>query len=114
MSEIKTAAADSDGVTGVEAGTPLTRLHFFDGKYLSAAALSWSRTVTANWCGCRIWRVAWGMVNRLGISASSGTLSVTPGLAITPTGRAVLLPREAVDLGKLEGELTSQTVPIGT
>lgn len=79
-----------DGVAHIEQGTPLTRLHYFDGKFLRADALTleqdYHRTLV------RLGNLAggWGVVHGLGIALGGGKLTVGPGLAITPAGSTVL------------------------
>ncbi|SFV16956.1 PT domain-containing protein [Pseudoduganella namucuonensis] len=79
-----------DGVAHIEQGTPLTRLHYFDGKFLRADALTleqdYHRTLVrlANLAG------GWGVVHGLGIGLSGANLTVGAGLAITPAGSTVL------------------------
>ncbi len=91
-----------DGVATIEQGTPLTRLHYFDGKFLRADALTleqeYHRTLVrmANLAG------GWGVVHGLGISVAANLLTVTPGLAITPAGSTVLLSNPvSVEVAKL-------------
>ena len=83
----------TDGAAFIDATTPLTRLHFFDGKYLRADAFTLeqeyhrTRTRLANLAG------GWGVVNGLGISIAHktpGQLDVAAGLAITAAGNFVL------------------------
>jgi hypothetical protein len=80
----------TDGKAFIEKATPLTRLHYFDGKYLRADALTLEqdyhrqRTRLGNIAG------GWGAVNGLGISLSGNELDVEPGLAITAAGNFVL------------------------
>lgn len=91
-----------DGVATIEQGTILTRLHYFDGKFLRADALTleqeYHRALVrlANLAG------GWGVVHGLGISVSANLLTVTPGLAITPAGSTVLLSNAvSVEVAKL-------------
>jgi hypothetical protein len=91
-----------DGVATIEQGTPLTRLHYFDGKFLRADALTleqeYHRTLVrmANLAG------GWGVVHGLGVSVAANLLTVAPGLAITPAGSTVLLSNPvSVEVAKL-------------
>lgn len=79
-----------DGVAFIEQASPLTRLHYFDGKFLKADALAqeqaYHRTQVrlANLAG------GWGVVNGLGVGLAGDQLTVSGGLAITPAGHFVL------------------------
>jgi hypothetical protein len=79
-----------DGVAFIEQSTPLTRLHYFDGKFLRADALALeqdyhrARTRLGNLAG------GWGVVHGLDIGLSGNRLDVGAGLAITPAGSFVL------------------------
>lgn len=80
----------ADGIAFIEEASPLTRLHYFDGQYLRADAFAReqdylrARNRLSNLAG------GWGVVHGLGIALAGDTLSVTPGLAITPAGNPVL------------------------
>lgn len=90
-----------DGVAFIEQASPLTRLHYFDGKFLRADAFAReqdyhrSQTRLANLAG------GWGAVHGLGISLSGNQLSVGAGLAITAAGNFVLAS------GELQADLAS-------
>lgn len=79
-----------DGVAFIEQASPLTRLHYFDGKFLKADALAqeqaYHRTQVrlANLAG------GWGVVHGLGLGLAGDQLTVSSGLAITPAGHFVL------------------------
>jgi len=79
-----------DGVAFIEQASPLTRLHYFDGKFLKADALSqeqaYHRTQVrlANLAG------GWGVVHGLGARLEGDQLHVTGGLAVTPAGSFVM------------------------
>lgn len=91
MSGTTKAVGVIDGVTTIEAGTPLTRLHYFDGKFLRADALTLEQDYHRELVRLSNLAGGWGVVHGLGIGLSVGRLTVSPGLAITPTGRIVLL-----------------------
>ena len=80
----------TDGVAFIEQASPLTRLHYFDGKFLRADAFALEQdyhrmaTRLANLAG------GWGVVHGLGISLSGNQLGVGAGLAITAAGNFVL------------------------
>lgn len=84
------ATAITDGIAYIESASPLTRLHYFDGKFLKADALSQeqayhrTRVRLSNQAG------GWGVVNGLGIALSGAELTVDGGLAITPAGNFVM------------------------
>lgn len=91
-----------DGVAFIEQVSPLTRLHYFDGKFLRADAFALeqdyhrTRTRLSNLAG------GWGVVHGLGISLSGNRLDVGAGLAITAAGNFVLAMGEmGVDLADL-------------
>lgn len=97
QNELKAVAVESqvqldakDGVAFIEQASPLTRLHYFDGKFLRADAFALeqdyhrTRTRLANLAG------GWGVVNGLGIALAGNQLTVGAGLAITATGNFVL------------------------
>jgi hypothetical protein len=88
---IETATlALQDGVAHIEAGTPLTRLHYFDGKFLRADALTLEQDYHRNLVRLGNLAGGWGVVHGLGIAMGDGKLTVSPGLAITPAGSTVL------------------------
>lgn len=91
--DITTASVEldtKDGVAFIEQASPLTRLHYFDGKFLKADALaqeqSYHRTQVrlANLAG------GWGVVHGLGVRLQGDQLQVTGGLAVTPAGSFVM------------------------
>lgn len=108
---IKNGAMQADaagGIATIEQGTPLTRLHYFDGKFLRADALTleqdYHRALVrlANLAG------GWGVVHGLGIGLAGNLLSVSPGLAITPAGSTVLLGSAiSVEVAKLIAAATA-------
>jgi hypothetical protein len=85
-----------NGIVVIPAATPLTRLNYFDGKFLRASDLqaeqSYLRQLVrqSNQAGGA--GVAYGFDLTLG---SGDTLAIGPGLAIDPDGRVLLLPQEA-------------------
>ncbi len=92
----------TDGIAFVEQSSPLTRLHYFDGKFLRADAFATeqdyhrARVRLANIAG------GWGVVHGLEIALRGGQLAVSAGLAITPAGSLVLATSEMrADLAKL-------------
>jgi hypothetical protein len=96
------ATSVTDGIAYIESASPLTRLHYFDGKFLKADALSQeqeyhrTRVRLSNQAG------GWGVVNGLGIALSGAELLVDGGLAITPAGNFVMnVAGVKVDLNEL-------------
>ena len=92
----------SDGIAFVEQASPLTRLHYFDGKFLRADAFATeqdyhrARVRLANIAG------GWGVVHGLEIALRGAQLAVSAGMAITPAGNFVLASAEMrADLAKL-------------
>jgi hypothetical protein len=85
------------GITLIPRPTPLTRLNYFDGKFLRADDLSreqhYLRSLVelANRAGG--WGVVHGFDTRLGTQRA--TLDLGPGLAIDPAGRTLFLPHAA-------------------
>lgn len=91
-----------DGVATIEQGTALTRLHYFDGKFLRADALTLEQDYHRMLVRLSNLAGGWGVVHGLGISMSGASLSVSPGLAITPAGSTVLLSSAiSVEVAKL-------------
>ncbi|MGN6526342.1 MAG: hypothetical protein ACTHL8_08140 [Burkholderiaceae bacterium] len=81
--------SSADGIAFIAQSTPLTRLHYFDGKFLRADAFTleqdYHRTAIrlANLAG------GWGVVDGLGVSLDAkddGLLDVGAGLAVTAAG----------------------------
>ena len=97
------AGTGGSGITIVPQPTPLTRLHYFDGKYLRAEHLTreqdYLRTLVhlANLAG------GTGVVHGYDTVLLTGTaLQLGPGLAMDPQGRPLLLPTAVrVDLAEL-------------
>src|SRR5262245_6498180 len=93
----------ANGITVVPMGTDLSRLNYFDGKLLKATDLEAEqlyhrrlvfRSNEADGPGC-----VYGF--DLGL-ASGGRLAVSPGLAIDPRGRVLLLGElQSVDIDEL-------------
>lgn len=79
----------SDGVVFIAANGPLTRLHYFDGQYLRASALTLEQDYhrqalrLANRAGGH------GVVEGFAVRLQGSELRLGPGLAITPDGDLV-------------------------
>lgn len=82
----------TDGVAFVGSGSPLTRLHYFDGQFLRASALTLEQDYHRQ--ALRLANIAggWGAVHGLGIALAADRLQVGAGLAITAAGSFVLAP----------------------
>lgn len=94
--------AVNDGMATIEQGTILTRLHYFDGKFLRAEALTLEQEYHRALVRLSNLAGGWGVVHGLGISVASNLLTVTPGLAMTPAGNTVLLSNAiSVEVAKL-------------
>src|SRR5574338_125148 len=97
-----------DGVAFIDQTSPLTRLHYFDGKFLRADAFALeqdyhrARTRLSNIAG------GWGVVNGLGISLAGNRLEVGAGLAITAAGNFVLA---TADFGAALADLIGVAAP---
>lgn len=94
--------SSKDGVSFIEQSSPLTRLHYFDGKFLRADAFALeqdyhrARTRLSNIAG------GWGVVNGLSIALAGNQLTVGAGLAITAAGNFVLATGDfGADLAEL-------------
>lgn len=95
ISESLSLVSQQNGVVVIPAGTPLTRLNYFDGKFLRASDLKAEQEYLrqlvrqSNQAGGP--GVAYGYDVTLG---DGDTLDIGPGLAIDAQGRALLLPKE--------------------
>jgi hypothetical protein len=87
--------SEQNGVTVIPQPTPLTRLNYFDGKFLRASDLSAEQLYLrrlidlSNQAGGP--GVAYGY--NLSLAAGGDQLNLGPGLAIDPQGRVLLLPQ---------------------
>lgn len=79
-----------DGVAFIEQASPLTRLHYFDGKFLKADALAQEQAYHRTQVRLSNLAGGWGVVNGLGVGLAGDQLTVGSGLAITPAGHFVL------------------------
>ena len=92
----------TDGIAFVEQSSPLTRLHYFDGKFLRADAFATEQDYHR--ARVRLSNIAggWGVVHGLEIALRGAQLAVSAGMAITPAGSFVLATSEMrADLAKL-------------
>ena len=84
--------SSADGVAFIAQSTPLTRLHYFDGKFLRADAFTLEQDYHR--AAIRLANVAggWGIVDGLGVALDAkddGLLDVGAGLAVTAAGSLV-------------------------
>src|SRR4051812_18242652 len=88
-----------NGVTIIPHPTPLTRLHYFDGKFLKAADLDKEQTYLRRLVELSNQAGGSGVAHGYNLSLAGGdALNLGPGLAIDPEGRVLLLP-EAFQVG---------------
>lgn len=110
------------GLTVIPESTPLTRLNYFDGKFLRASDLSAEQTYLRKLVQLSNQANGWGVAHGFSVRLGTGdTLRVTPGLAITPEGHVLLLPAEAVlpidkliEASRLQARLTLSAAAAGT
>ena len=82
-----------NGVTVIPAPTPLTRLNYFDGKFLRADDLNTEQLYLRRLVELSNQAGGSGVAHGFDVSLGQGaTLQIGPGLAIDPTGRVLLLP----------------------
>jgi hypothetical protein len=88
-----------NGVTIIPQPTPLTRLHYFDGKFLKAADLDKEQAYLRRLVELSNQAGGSGVAHGYDLSLAGGdALNLGPGLAIDPEGRVLLLP-EAFQVG---------------
>ncbi len=89
-----------NGVTVIPQPTPLTRLNYFDGKFLRASDLSAEQLYLRRLVDLSNQAGGPGVAHGYNLSLAAGgdTLNLGPGLAIDPQGRVLLLP-EAFSVG---------------
>jgi hypothetical protein len=91
---------NQNGVTVIPQPTPLTRLNYFDGKFLRASDLNAEQLYLRRLVDISNQAGGPGVVHGYNLSLAAGgdNLNLGPGLAIDPQGRVLLLP-EAVTIG---------------
>ncbi|HZF28855.1 MAG TPA: hypothetical protein VE907_07045, partial [Gammaproteobacteria bacterium] len=83
------------GLTIIPAQTPLTRLNYFDGKFLRAQDLQAEQEYLRQLTQLSNQANGFGLVNGFDLSLGGGDqLTLSPGLAIDPRGRVLLLGQE--------------------
>ena len=84
-----------NGVSIIPQPTPLTRLHYFDGKYLKASDLTVEQTYLRRLVQISNQAGGSGVAYGYDLSRALGdSLHLAAGLAIDPQGRVLLLPQE--------------------
>ena len=91
------------GVTVVPSPTPLTRLNYFDGKFLRAQDLEAEQRYLRQLVHSSNQAGGFGVAHGFDVSLGSGdSLALGAGLAIDPQGRVLLLPQEtSVEIERL-------------
>ena len=85
----------TDGHTVISRESPLTRLHYFDGKFLRASDLNLEQRAFLNQVRLSNQAGGSGLVRGFSCTLSGGDrLDVSPGLAIDPAGRILNLPED--------------------
>ncbi len=88
-----TTVGRQSGVTIVPSGSRLTRLHYYDGKFLRAAHLDLEQRYVQSLVQLSNQAGGPGVVHGFSIGLGSGdTLEVSEGLAIDPQGRVLTVP----------------------
>ena len=94
-SEILVLLTQQNGIVVIPTGTPLTRLNYFDGKFLRASDLKTEQEYLRQ----LVWQSnqagGSGVVHGFDLTLGGGdTLNLGAGLAINPDGRVLLLPQD--------------------
>ena len=80
------------GFTVISPATPLTRLNYFDGKFLRAQDLNLEQTYIRRLVAQSNQAGGAGVVDGLSATLVNGQIQVTPGMAIDGNGQVLLLP----------------------
>jgi hypothetical protein len=80
------------GITVIPSPTPLTRLHYFDGKFLRARDLELEQSYLRQLVALSNQAGGSGVVHGFDCDLEGNSLSLGPGLAIDGKGRVLLLP----------------------
>jgi hypothetical protein len=85
------------GITLIPRPTPLTRLNYFDGKFLRADDLSREQHYLRSLVELANRAGGWGVVHGFDtvLGSQRATIDLGPGLAIDPAGRTLYLPHAA-------------------
>ncbi|MBL8206907.1 MAG: DUF11 domain-containing protein [Blastocatellia bacterium] len=93
-SEILVLVNQSSGVTIIPQPTPLTRLNYFDGKFLRASDLKAEQSYLRQLVQQSNQAGGVGIANGFDVTLGTGdALEIGAGLAIDPAGRVLLLPQ---------------------
>jgi len=82
----------NNGITVIPSPTPLTRLHYFDGKFLRARDLELEQNYLRQLVALSNQAGGSGVVHGLSCDLAGNSLGLGPGLAIDGQGRVLLLP----------------------
>jgi hypothetical protein len=83
---------DTGGVTVVDRSTPLTRLNYFDGKFLRASDFNVEQSYLRQLVAISNQGLSAGVVYGYDTTLGSGdTIQIGPGLAIDPSGKVLLM-----------------------
>lgn len=85
-------AGPKNGVTVIPSPTPLTRLHYFDGKFLRARDLELEQKYLRQLVALSNQAGGSGVVHGFDLDLAGNALELGPGLAIDGQGRVLLLP----------------------
>lgn len=86
---------NQNGVTVIPTPTPLTRLNYFDGKFLRADDLNTEQAYLRRLVELSNQASGPGVAHGFNVSLGKGdALLLSPGLAVDPAGRVLLLPTE--------------------
>ncbi|NUN12007.1 MAG: hypothetical protein HUU55_00065 [Myxococcales bacterium] len=90
----------ANGLTVIPQPTPLSRLHYFDGKFLRADDLKKEQDYLRSLVRLSNQAGGSGVVHGYSVSLKSGgdALVICPGLAIDPTGDVLFMPTGQVEL----------------
>jgi len=83
-----------NGITVIPSPTPLTRLNYFDGKFLRAADLQAEQLYLRSLIECSNKAGGHGVAYGFDVSLVGGALRVGHGLAVDAEGRVLLLPQQ--------------------
>lgn len=105
-----------NGVAEIPRPTPLTRLHYFDGKFLRADDLALEQDYLRRQVQLSNLAGGSGVVYGFDLELAAGgdALALGPGLAFDPAGRALLLPSGEVQLSIAELIAASSRLPAPT
>ena len=95
-SESLVLVSKQSGIVIIPAATPLTRLNYFDGKFLRASDLKAEQDYLRQLVRQSNQAGGSGVAHGFDLTLGGGdTLNIAPGLAIDPDGRVLLLPQGA-------------------